>query len=109
MIERLRKQDRQWAWVRWLVLAMGFVFIGLAFMFGYILYWLTSKSGLDQAGSSVFLFTVLYCWTKGCLWFLFGIWCFVTVFIRWHGDVNRMLLLKLLDAQQKEKGGVRSH
>jgi hypothetical protein len=42
-------------------------------------------------------------WTKCCMYFVFGMWCFVTACIKWHGDVNRMLLLKLLDAQQKER------
>jgi hypothetical protein len=35
------------------------------------------------------------------MYFFFSIWCFCTVAVKWHGDVSRMLLLRLLDEQEK--------
>jgi hypothetical protein len=103
LIERLRKQNRQWVWIRWLVLAIGILSTVLCGGFGYFLYLLIkSEPGPDNLDSGVVFFIVLF-WTKCCMYFILGVWSFTTVCSKWHGDVNRMLLLKLLDAQQKEK------
>src|SRR6185312_14270996 len=96
LIERLRKQDRQWRWARWLVLAMGILSIGACAMFGYVFHLLVSESAQGHLDSVSISFICLF-WTKCCFYFVFGVWCFVTVAVKWHGDVNRMLLLKLLD------------
>jgi hypothetical protein len=29
-------------------------------------------------------------------------WCIIKALVDWHGNTNRMLLLKLLDAQQSQ-------
>jgi hypothetical protein len=98
LIERLRKQDRQWKWARWLLLAMGFFSATVCAVFSYAVHWVLSESARGQLDSSAVLLLLLF-WTKGCLYFVFSIWCFVTAAIKWHGDVNRMLLLRLLDSQ----------
>jgi hypothetical protein len=100
LIERLRKHDRQWRWARWLVLMMGVFCIGLCTMLGYVLYGLIAGSQAGHFdGQAVFLIVLI--WTKCCVYFVFGDWCFITACLKWHGDVNRMLLLRLLDAQQR--------
>lgn len=100
LIARLRKQDRQWRWARWLVLAMGVLSVIACATFAYAVHRLVSESAQGHLDSDAVFFIVLF-WTKCCFYFVFGIWCFITAFFKWHGDVNRMLLLKLLDAQQK--------
>ena len=37
------------------------------------------------------------------MYLVFAIWNFVTVTTKWNGDVTRMLLLRLLDEQEKGK------
>ena len=101
MIARLRKRDRQWKWTRWLVLATGFVTAITSAICGYGVHWILSQSFVNLRDSAVLLL-LLVLWTKCCLHFFFSIWCFATVSIKWHGDVNRMLLLKLLDAQSNK-------
>jgi hypothetical protein len=101
LIERLRKEDRQWAWGRWVVLVCGVLCIVMCGLVGYLLYRIISDAGSIPPDSKSILVILLF-WTKCCMYFVFGVWCFVIVCTKWHGDVNRMLLLKLLDAQQKE-------
>jgi hypothetical protein len=100
MIERLRKHERQWRWARWLVLVMGVLSAGLCAAFGFLLHGLIAESQAGHFDGQTVFFIVLI-WTKCCFYFLFGVWCFITACLKWHGDVNRMLLLRLLDAQQK--------
>ena len=100
LIERLRKHERQWRWVRWWVLLMGFISTGFCAALGYLLHGLIAESEAGHFdGQSVFFIVLI--WTKCCVYFFFAVWCFITVCLKWHGDVNRMLLLRLLDAQQR--------
>lgn len=99
LVERLRKQDRQWRWARWLVLGLGIFSVGLCAVFGYFLHSLVVEAeGSRFGGQEVFIIVLI--WTKCCFYFTFGGWCLITAFLKWHGDVNRMLMLRLLDAQQ---------
>ena len=100
LIERLRKHDRQWRWARWLVLVMGVFSTGLCALLSYLLYGLIAESEAGHFDGQIVFFIVLI-WTKICFYFIFGVWCFITACLKWHGDVNRMLLLRLLDAQQR--------
>ena len=100
LIERLRKQDRQWRWARWLVLLMGLLSIAACALFGYLVHQLVSTSAQGHLDLDMVFFIVLF-WTKCCFYFAFGVWCFITAFTKWRGDVKRMLLLKLLDAQKR--------
>ncbi len=100
LIQRFRRQNQQWRWMRWLVLVLGVLSAALCAVFGYFLNGLIGESEAGHfAGQQVF-FIVLF-WTKCCFYFFFGIWCLMTVFLKWRGDVNRTLLLRLLDAQQE--------
>jgi formate hydrogenlyase subunit 3/multisubunit Na+/H+ antiporter MnhD subunit len=100
MIEQLRKYERQWRWARWMVLVMGTLSAGLCITFGFLLSGLIAES---QAGNfdAQTVFLIMLLWTKCCFYLLFGTWCLATVCFKWRGDVNRMLLLKLLDAQSR--------
>ena len=98
LIERLRKRDRRWRWARWLVLVMGILSSISCAVFGYALHRLIAESAQGHPDSDAVFFIVLF-WTKCCLYFSLSVWCFATVSMKWHGDVARMLLLKLLDAK----------
>jgi hypothetical protein len=100
LIEGLRKQDRQWRWRRWAMLGVGTFSIALCAGFGYLTNGLI-KEAMDGPLSAQFAFFIMLFWTKCCFYFAFGIVCFATAWTKWHGDANRMLLLKLLDSQQK--------
>jgi len=104
LLERLRKQERQWHWARWLRLVAGICCIGFSVLFGFFLHFLigiaTSDHGLFSNANMVLF--ILLTWTQCCFYSVFGIWSLVTVVLDWHGNANRMLLLKLLDAQQKD-------
>jgi len=98
LIERLRKQERQWPRARWILLAMAAFIVAI---YGYIL---SKIIGMLESGHSTedATFMVAFFWPKCLLGFCLAAW-FVGLAIRdWHGNVHRMLLLRLLDAQQKE-------
>jgi nitrate reductase NapE component len=101
LIQRLRKQERQWVWARWLFLVMGIWCIILCALLGYLLYQIVSESGSNPIESAN-VFIIALIWTKCCMYFCFAIWFFITAAVKWHGDANRMLLLRLLDVQQKQ-------
>ena len=99
LIERLRKQERRWPRNRWIVVGMAaFILAGS----GYIAHLLfsTLDTEIFSPTDSALLFALF--WPKVILWAgLAGV--FVGLAIRdWRGNVQRMLLLRLLDAQQKE-------
>lgn len=101
LIERLRKQERRWPRTRWILLGMA-AFILVAY--GYVAYLLFSTLGSETASpaDSALLFAIF--WPKVIL-MLVGAGAFIALAIgNWHGNVHRMLLLRLLDAQQKESG-----
>ena len=54
---------------------------------------------IDTGGVFVFLFF----WTKCCVWIFVGLLFFWKTAFNWRGNVTRMLLLKLLDEQQKQE------
>jgi hypothetical protein len=101
LVERLRKQERRWPRTRWILLGMV-AFILAAY--GYIAYLLFHTLGSEtfSPADSALLFAIF--WPKVILMTgLAGV--FIGLAIRdWHGNVHRMLLLRLLDAQQKESG-----
>jgi len=77
------------------------MFTFLFFGFAYILRLCILDSGHQIDTDSLFVFVLI--WTKCCAYLVFGTLAFSKAWINWRGDVNQMLLLKLLDAQQKEK------
>jgi hypothetical protein len=100
LIEKLRKQNRQWPRIRWLVLALGVLSTFLFVAYGYFLRLLILESGRQIDSAGVLIFALL--WTKCCMYFVFATLSFAIAWRNWRGDVNRMLLLRLLEAQQKE-------
>jgi hypothetical protein len=95
LVERLRKQNRQWKWMRWLWVVTGLLLIIVGLAYGYIAY-LVASLKLDDLESKL-IFSVVALFNMACLNFLFGVWCVCRAAIKWRGDINRILLLKLLD------------
>ena len=100
LIEKLRKQERRWLRTRWLVLAIGTLCSLNFFGWAYFVRALIGESGRQVDSHELFIFVLL--WTKCCMYFVFATLSFATAWKNWRGDANRMLLLRLLDAQQKE-------
>ena len=102
LIERLRKEQRRWPRTRWLLLTIGVVASCHTVLSSYVLYRLVHDSWMFKeppaVDSSAALLIAMF-WTKALASLALAAWCFSTAIIKWHGDVNRMLLLKLLDAQ----------
>jgi hypothetical protein len=104
LVGRLRKQERQWPRLRWLLLGGGIFFWAC---YGYIVISLidnvhSAETGEQDFLSHAWLFGFALLWPKCLLGIAIGAWLIVVAIRDWHGNVNRMLLLKLLDAQQKE-------
>jgi hypothetical protein len=97
LIERLRKQDRQWRWARWLMLTIGTFSIGMCAFCGWALHSLIVESRGRLDSDAVFLMILF--WTKCCMYFFFAIAFFIKPAMNWRGDANRKLLLKLIDAE----------
>jgi hypothetical protein len=100
LIERLRKQERRWPRVRWALLATG---VFLAACCTYTLVGLCRSLHFDTLPSSEVLFFAML-WPYCLLAMLGATWLIVWPLTSWHGSVNRMLLLRLLDAEQTQKG-----
>jgi hypothetical protein len=99
LIERLRKQERKWPRTRWILIGMAA--FGFA-IYGYVAYILfsTLDSKTFSPADSALLFAVF--WPKALLMMVFASWFIVFAVRDWHGNVERMLLLRLLDAHQKQ-------
>ena len=100
MIERLRKQERHWPWMRWALLATGIFGAGCN---TYILTTLYRGLHFDTLPSYEVLFFAML-WPKCLLGIILAAWLIVWPLSSWHGNVNPMLLLRLLDSQQGQKG-----
>jgi hypothetical protein len=110
-IERLRKEQLRWPKARWFSLGVG---IFLILVYSFILIMLFNVPGFpgrssnpqDLTLSLVFevnwlIFFAMF-WPKCLLGFVLGTWLIVWTKINWYGNANRMLLLRLLDANQKQ-------
>jgi hypothetical protein len=104
-IERLRKQERQWPVMRWVLLAVGVLVGAIALFIAVSLYHLIRAYEHDISNVRQPSFpdpTVLVamfwpqclvmCWVSG--------WFIVKAVADWNGNANRILLLKLLDEHQ---------
>src|SRR5258706_7464865 len=102
LIERLRKQERQWVWLRWGLLAGGLLCTVALALYSHTLFSLAS--GLNSAGptSPDTVLAIAIFFPKWLVLLAFATWAFGKAFSDWHGNANRVLLLRLLDAQQKE-------
>jgi hypothetical protein len=104
-IERLRKQERQWPLTRWFMLVGGiitaieFLFL-LGLLFHQLFLTLNDTSAFGSIFFSVNILMFAIHWPT-CLAVLYiSGWSIITAIRDWHGNINRILLLKLLDAQQ---------
>ena len=99
LIERLRKQERRWPRTRWILVGMAAILLAA---YGYVAYLLfgTLDSRTFSPADSALLFAVY--WPKVILMAVMA-GAFIALAVRdWRGNVHRMLLLRLLDAHQKE-------
>jgi hypothetical protein len=96
-VERLRKRDRQWPRNRWIMLVVGFFALAC---YGYITISMFRRMDFEHLELHDVLFFALL-WPKCLLMFLLGMGFIVWAISDWHGNANRKLLLKLLDAQME--------
>ena len=104
MVARLRKTERLWPRWRWAVLGAG--------IFAWAVYGFIAFSIYDRLQSidadhgnvefNIWLVGFAMMWPKCLIGFVVGACLIVFAIQDWHGNTNRVLLLKLLDAQQKQ-------
>jgi hypothetical protein len=102
LVERLRAQDRRWPRMKWVCLVVGIFAVCVSI---YILVAMLVSIFGGQRTADLTVYEVLFLaveWPKFILEFGFGIWFIIFAIRDWHGNVHRMLLLRLLDAQEKE-------
>ena len=100
LIERLRKQERRWPRTRWILLGMAAFILAT---YGYVAYLLFGILDSQTFGSADSTLIFAFIWPKLLLMTVMA-GAFITLAVRdWHGNVHRILLLRLLDAHQKEK------
>ena len=97
LIERLRRQERRWPLVRWIFLAAG-VFAATCCI--YTLVALYHSLHFDTLPPQEVLFFAML-WPKCLIVMIGAAWLIAWPITNWHGSANRMLLLKLLDAQDQ--------
>jgi len=106
-IERLRKEQRQWPRTRWIMLGAA-IFIYAVYGFLLVLYFhgvFPSENDATALGdmmsrTNILMFALF--WPKFLVMFCIATWIIIVVIRDWHGNTNRMLLLKLLDAHQSQ-------
>jgi len=98
LIERLRKQERQWRWLRWALLALSLFVLGCYGYIGVSLYHRLHWEALTAEDS----FLVAIYWPKILLAICLAAWLAVWPLTSWHGNATRMLLLKLLERAESE-------
>ncbi len=104
-IEHLRSQERRWPRTRWILLWTG---IGIAAVYVYILVLLLRLVFLSEGDptrlgdvlsrTNILVFAVF--WPNCLLALCYAAWCIAVAIRDWNGNTNRMLLVKLLEAQQ---------
>ena len=99
LIERLRKQEQTWPRMRWVLLAAAVLGLGACVYFAYFLYRLLDSQALSRADCAL-LFAVFWPWI---LLMVIAAVASIALAIRdWHGNAHRALLLRLLEAREKE-------
>jgi hypothetical protein len=102
LVDRLRKRERRWPRDRWIIL------VGAAVILVANSYTLFLLIGLFQADEFLSnpdptsLIVAIF-WPKCLLAFCFGSGVIGLVIRDWHGNVYPMLLLRLLETQQKKE------
>jgi hypothetical protein len=91
--------------VRWILLTVGACTLAIYGYVGAQIVGIWKSNDLDGVGREFALFTVALVWPKCILGFYLACWLIGWAIRDWHGNAHRMLLLRLLEAQQKEEVG----
>jgi hypothetical protein len=105
LVERLRKQELQWPRLRWFLIGTGiFAVLCSGFIVIELLQHIDTMLAVhDDVMSRGWLFGFALFWPKCLILFGFGAFIIIWTIRDWHGNANRVLLLKLLEAQQKDE------
>ena len=99
-VKRLLRVQRQWPWLRWVVVVVGLAMVGVG-----IHYQLEGIKGVrdypPQMGVPVIAFQWAVLAGRSYLLFWLGFWIIGWVIGRWNGDARDTLLLRLLEEHQK--------
>ena len=99
LVERLKKQDRQWPRGRWVLLALGILSAVDLALCSYLLFKVlpaVNEPGQNREEAAI---AIAFLFPKCLATLAITCWLFTKVITEWHGNVNRMLLLKLLDVR----------
>ena len=99
LIERLRKQERQWRWLRFVLPTLSLFVIGCYTYITVSLYHRLNWNALTIED----VFLVAMYWPKMLLAMCLTAWLIIWPAANWRGNATRILLLKLIEAQQSEK------
>jgi hypothetical protein len=103
-IERLRKREQQWRWARWLYLAIGgMMAIGIV-LYGCRL-WRLFNIGDANGWPSPIVLEIAVLWPAFVIKLAVGGYFTISALTKWHGDPNRMLLLRLVSGEHREDNG----
>lgn len=100
LIERLRKQERQWPRARWILLVSGVLGI---IAYGYFSFWVIHFIEPGSFGEGEVLLFAFF-WPKCLLMVCIAGFLLGWAIRDWRGNTNRVLLLKLLNAQMSQMG-----
>ena len=100
LIERLRKQERQWHWMRWTLLGLSLFILAC---YGYIGISLYNRLHWEALRTEDVFLVAVY-WPKMMLAMGFAAWFMIWPLTSWRGNASRLMLLKLLDAKSQVKG-----
>ena len=102
MIERLRKQQRQWPRLRWVILGIGVLFTVDLFLYGRTLFGLVSELQSEKPTSPDTVLAIAIFFPKCLVQVAIATWAYSKALTEWHGNVSRMLLLRLLHEREKQ-------
>jgi hypothetical protein len=105
LIERLRKQERQWPRLRWFVVGTGvFALLCSGFIAIELVQHIDTMLNVDDdVMSRGWLLGFALFWPKCLIYFGFGAFLIIWAIKDWHGNANRVLLLKLLEARRQDE------
>src|SRR2546430_1224046 len=99
MVERLRKQERQWRWARWTTLLVGVFSAGVCFFISSLV--LPRIQSEKDMASTAFILAITF---PAILIFAGNAtMCLALAFRDWHGNTARVLMLRLVDESAKRK------
>ena len=97
MVERLRKQERQWRWARWTTLLVGVFNVGVCVFISFLV--LPHVQSEKDMASAALMLAITF---PGILIFAGSATVCLALAVRdWHGNTTRMLLLRLVDESAK--------